>query len=233
MRKLSLSVVMLGAAVVCTVSCHQDGGRELQHLSGLATFGHEVRSFRPCGSEEDLWAIDSSGALWDLHREFAPGLEPYEGVFAVVTGTVGPPPEEGFGADYGESLVVEEVLYAAGEGFGCDSDWSRFSYRAQGNEPFWTLDLSPLSMELHLLGEGTRAWTPTQEDNADEVVRITGQALDGRSIEVTLLREPCRDSMAGAYFGFSAIVRIEGEELTGCGLKGSYPEYGSYFPRVP
>ncbi len=114
-------------------------------------------------------------------------------------------------------------MYAAGEGFRCDFEWSRGSYRAYGNEPFWSADISPRGIELQRLGEDTRSWTRPQEESVGNEVRFTGQAPAGMSIEVTLLREPCRDSMSGAYFGFMAAVRIGAEELRGCALRGGDP----------
>lgn len=214
---------LVGAALLGTISCQGSGGPEQQYIIGLATFGHEVRSFRACGSEEDLWAIDSTGVLWDLHQELAPSEAPYEEVFAAVFGVVGPPPNEGFGADYEGSLVVKEVLYVAGEGLGCGSDWSEFSYRASGNEPFWNLEITPQVLELDQLGLGRRSWTLTHEEHEADGVHFTGRAPDGTMVEASFSRKPCRDSMAGAYFGFSVAVQIDGEKLLGCGLRGAYP----------
>ncbi|MCJ7626868.1 MAG: hypothetical protein MUO50_00640 [Longimicrobiales bacterium] len=247
MRESRARVFLIGAAIVWAATCDLGGEGEqgeidpatgvrpgpgaeakpgdnpLQTIPGFLTIGHEVRAFRPCGSEEALWVIDSTGVLGDLHREFAPGLDPYEEVFAVVGGITVPPPGDGFGADYPGALVVKEVLYAAGEGFRCDYDWSRANYRAYGNEPFWSADISARGIELQRLGEGARSWNRLQEESVGNEVRFTGQGPEGTSIEVTLLREPCRDSMSGAYFGLVAAVRIGAEELRGCALRGGDP----------
>ena len=58
----------------------------MQVLTGFAIYGHEVRSFRPCGQDDPLWAIDPSGLIWELHQDLALHLEPYEEVFAIVEG---------------------------------------------------------------------------------------------------------------------------------------------------
>ena len=209
MRRLSSGAFLLGTAIVGTLSCQESRDPENQFFPGLATFGHEVRSFRPCGSEESLWAIDSSGVLWDLHHEFAPGAEPYEEVFAAVRGYLGPPLAEGFGADYEGTLVVEEVLYAAGEGFGCETDWRKFSYRASGNEPFWSLDITPEAIELNQLGLGKKSWTLTSEEHTGDVVHFTGRAPDATTMEVKLrpkrhVGTPCQERFSGSRRPFGS-----------------------------
>jgi uncharacterized membrane protein len=215
--------LLMGVAFLATLSCQRNAGSEAQIFEGLATFGHEVRSFRPCGAEKSFWAIDSTGVLWELHGELAPGAEPYEEVFARVRGHLGPPPTEGFGASYEGTLVVKEVLYAAGEGFGCDTDWSRFSYRASGNEPFWTLHITPQELSLNQLGLEERIWPLTSEKHARDAAHFSGQAPDGSIIEVVFSQDPCRDSMSGAYYSLSVAIQIEGGKLFGCGMEGAYP----------
>lgn len=215
--------VLLGIVIVGAPSC---GGTTIpaqEYLPGVVTFGHEVRSFRPCGSEGDFWVVDSAGILWDLHRELAPGQEPFEEVFATVSGVVGPRMEDGFGTDYEGTVFVDEVLYAATEGYGCQNDWNNFSYRALGNEPFWSLEITPLGLELNRLGLGTQSWTLEHEEHEEGVITFTGQNAGGKAIEVRFSGEPCRDSMAGAFFGFSVEILTQGEQLRGCGLRGPLP----------
>ncbi len=114
MRGLGARMFLIGAAIAWAANCDPGGGgvqgesdpaagvrpgpgaeaepgdNPLQTIPGFVTIGHEVRAFRPCGSEEALWVIDSTEVLRDLHREFAPGLDPYEEVFAVVGGITAP-----------------------------------------------------------------------------------------------------------------------------------------------
>jgi putative lipoprotein len=208
----------LCVAALLGLSACGNGAPESQIFRGLAVHGHEVRSFRPCGSDEALWAIDRQGVLWEIHNELVPRSEPYEEVFAVVAGRTGPPPTEGFGADYPERLDVDEVLYVAWEGFGCDTDWTGFDYRAYGNEPFWNVELSAAGLRLNRLGSEARTWADFREHTIENGVRYEG---DGPPIELTLVHEPCRDSMSGAYFGMSARLVLGAEELRGCALPGS------------
>jgi putative lipoprotein len=211
-------LIALFAAALLGASACAPGTPEGQIFRGLAVHGHEVRSFRPCGSEEALWAIDRQGVLWESHNELVPRREPYEEVFAVVAGRMGPAPTEGFGAEYPGRLDLDEVLYVAWEGFGCDTDWSGFDYRAYGNEPFWNVEVSPAGLRLNRLGSESRTWADVRERALENGVRYEG---DGPPIELTLVREPCRDSMSGAYFGMSARLVLGAEELRGCALPGS------------
>jgi putative lipoprotein len=210
-------VALAAATLMCASACGRDA-LESRIFRGIAVHGDEVRSFRPCGSDEALWAIDRQGVLWEVHNELVPHREPYEEVFAVVAGRMGPPPTEGFGADYPGRLDIEEVLYVAWEGFGCDTDWSGFGYRAYGNEPFWNIELSAGGLRLNRLGSESRTWTDVRERTVENGVRFEG---DGPPIELTLVREPCRDSMSGAYFGMTARLMLGAEVLRGCALPGS------------
>jgi uncharacterized membrane protein len=190
---------------------------------GHASYGQEVRSFRPCGEEEALWARDPSGLLWDLHAELAPGLEPYEEVFAVVRGEAGPPPADGFGADYPGEILVGEVLYAAGEGFGCDFDWRRFRYRAQGNEPFWWAEVRPQELRVGRMGEEETGWRTIRESADGNRLSFVAGEGSATAAELRLLSEPCRDTMSGAYFALAAELHLGDRVLRGCALPGAAP----------
>jgi hypothetical protein len=53
--------IALAAAAMLGASACAPGAPESQIVRGFAVHGHEVRSFRPCGSDEALWAIDPQG----------------------------------------------------------------------------------------------------------------------------------------------------------------------------
>jgi putative lipoprotein len=206
------------ASVLLAASACAPAAPRTQIFRGLAVHGHEVRSFRPCGSEQALWAIDPQGVLWEIHNELVPRSEPYEEVFAVVAGRIGPAPTEGFGAEYPGLIDVDDVIYVAWEGFGCDTDMSGFDYRAYGNEPFWNVEVTSEGLRLNRLGSESQTWTAVREHTVKNGIRYEG---DGSPIELTLVHEPCRDSMSGAYFGMSARLVLGAEELRGCALSGS------------
>ena len=82
----------------------------LQEWRGMLVWGHEVREFRSCDSEEAFWVVDETGDLWDRYREVDVGSEPYSRIFVVLRGRLEPPPVEGFGADYPATIRVCEIV---------------------------------------------------------------------------------------------------------------------------
>jgi uncharacterized membrane protein len=190
-------------------------------VRGHYVFGHEVRSFRPCGEDETLWVVDGTDLLRDLHTELAPKTTPYAEIFVVAAGRIGPSPADGFGADYPGALSIEKVIYAAFEGFGCDFDWGNFTYRAQGNEPFWMVDVLPSEMRFARPGHDDQTWTHVRKDQTDDAVIFHAIGEDRSTIQLVIETGPSRDTMSGAYYGLSARLILDGKTFTGSALQGS------------
>ena len=197
-----------------------DVSHAVQIYRGYAVYGHEVRSFRPCGRDDPLWVIEPSGLLWTLHKQLASPQIPYQEVFVVVEAHKVPAPTDGFGADYSEALQIEAVLYAGLEGPGCHEDWNTFEYRVYGNEPFWLVEASKDRIRLSKMGSADQFWHEVTVERTAEDVRYTSLKASTPPIELTVTRKPCRDSMSGAYYAFTAILRTGDEELHGCALQG-------------
>jgi putative lipoprotein len=196
-------------------------GDKTESIRGQFVFGHEVRSLTPCNQAESLWVIDQTGLLANLHGELAPQTKPYSDIFVAVMGRIGPKPQDGFGADYSGSVTVEEVVYAAFEGFDCDFDWNRFVYRAQGNEPFWMIEVRQEEMRLTRLGHDDITWTNFKENRTDDAA-IFHAIGDGQStVQLVVENKSSRDTMSGAYYGLSARLILDGESFTGYALRGS------------
>lgn len=224
----------LAAALIVTTACGasrkseppQAGMPDVepagQVVSGFAVHGHEVRAFRPCDTDEEVWAVDPSGLLWELHGDLALHREPYEEVFAIVEGYMGPAPEEGFGAEYAATLEIAGVLYMAREGMRCNVDLSSFRYRAFGNEPFWSVRVSGDGIVLKTPASDDLVWPDFTAREVDGGALLTADGTAG-PLELHVTAEPCRDSMSGAYYAYSARLRLGGKEFTGCVLKGSAP----------
>ena len=80
---------------------------------GWVTIGHEVRSFRPCNGENDLWLMGSSPALkaiMDAYRQVIPDPEDYRPVVMVLAGQRVDPPAHGFGADYEAAFLANRLV---------------------------------------------------------------------------------------------------------------------------
>ncbi len=133
------------------------------------------------------------------------------------------------------SLRVGELwidrLNRAGIEMGCPQD--AIGFRAQGNEPGWslasdrtavrfttqdgvTLNVPPLPLSWR--------WPGGRPDRA-EAVLVT--ATESSAFEAVLAPRICRDTMADAVFGFTATVRVSrpepSTEFEGCAFLGSEP----------
>ena len=188
-------------------------------IRGHYTFGHEVRALRSCGATDDLWVIDRSGQLRELFGQFTgPGQKDIR-MFVIATGTSGPPPTDGFGADYVGAVTIGEVIYAALEGFDCDFDLTGFLFRASGIEPFWMVEVLPGSMRLARPGHPDMSWPEVALETEGEavVLRGVGGELPGT---LTIEPGPVHDSMSGAFFSHQARFDLGGETFLGSALRG-------------
>lgn len=188
-------------------------------IRGHYTFGHEVRSLRPCGDEKEIWVIDSTHLLGKLYEQLTGSIQGEPGIFVIATGSSGPPPPEGFGADYEGAVTIGEVVYAALEGFGCDFDLTGFVYRASGNEPFWMVEVLPGSMRLSRPGHPELSWPQVEIKRSGKSVILlgTGGDLPGR---LTIEPGPVHDSMSGAFYSHQAQFELDGDIFKGSALRG-------------
>lgn len=198
-----------------------DPGRELEVVRGHYVFGHEVRTLRPCDTDQVLWVVDQTQLLQKLHTELTSGNRPYQEVFVVASGRVGPPLAEGFATDYSGIFTVEEVFYVAAEGFGCDFDWGRFQYRAQGNEPFWTLEVLSSGMRLTRPGMPGLEWQEVRQTQTADAVIFSAGGGDLSAAKLVIEPSPSRDTMSGAYYGLSSRLFLNGETYRGHALRGT------------
>ncbi len=95
------------------------------------------------------------------------------------------------------------------------------SFRAQGNEPGWYLELNPQREQMLLVTEyGQRQQVlPLPEAEVDPQARRTRyrSALTEGPLEVVIEGLPCVDTMSGAAFEARVEVQLEGQRLQGCG----------------
>jgi uncharacterized membrane protein len=186
---------------------------------GHVRFGHEVRSFSPCGGDVSYWLVDrTDGELREIYESLA--FATYQPVFVILEGSMDAAPTEGFGADYDGQLVVNRVRRAEAEGHGCDEDLEGLEFRARGNEPFWTLDVGTDSIRFSELGVPERVSWPVRSLSVESGIWVYSAFATEESIRVTLREQPCRDSMSGAYFSFVAQVDLGSLRLSGCAARG-------------
>ena len=108
MRTLVVFQVLLAAVVHGA-----EGGR----VAGVYIFGHEVRSFQPCGSTKIYWtkAVSPkiSARLRKRHTELA--ARPYGRIYVVVSGRPTDEKTTGFAEFYAGYFEISELLKADGQ----------------------------------------------------------------------------------------------------------------------
>ena len=82
--------------------------------AGEVVFGHEVRSFSPCGVSDAVWLVGDSPALPAVqiayHRAMS-DAPPYSPLFMVLTGQPVGPPAEGLGAGYPAGFRASQLVH--------------------------------------------------------------------------------------------------------------------------
>lgn len=146
---------------------------------GWVTIGHEVRSYKPCNSENDLWLMGQSPALDAImaaYRRALPEKKGYRPLFMVLAGKQVEAPEHGFGVDY-EAAFLATRLVRVVPGVLCLSQ-STFADLSETVRQKIDFDVSALD-DAGLLGspEGKRALSyeyciPKSVENRTEVEGI-------------------------------------------------------------
>jgi uncharacterized membrane protein len=189
-------------------------------ITGYLTID-EVPVLALCGTGEER-TLDGPAFpdLLDLHGALAPGVEPMEGVFVDVLGSL----VDGAG---GAAIEALEVRRAAWEGGGCGELEPGLVFRAHGTEPFWSLSVLAETLTWRTPeGERTLAHRgPYRSDRGDWLVDGTVEpTVPGSGVTPVLTArffpEPCRDAMSGAWFHMSAEVILDGQEYRGCAFSG-------------
>ena len=116
------------------------------------------------------------------------------------------------------------MVYVAFEGFGCDFDWRRFLYRAQGNEPFWALEVLATGMRLTRPGQPGMNWTEVSEIRREGAVIFRGAGGEHPPVKLVIEASPSRDTMSGAYYSLSAQLVLDENTLKGHALRGEGAE---------
>ena len=73
-------------------------------------FGHEVRTFQPCGSDTVYWVSADEAISKQLREEHQKlTARPYDPIYVVVKGYLTEKAAEGFAADYDGQIVIESA----------------------------------------------------------------------------------------------------------------------------
>ena len=113
----------------------------------------------------------------------------------------------------GDRLTFEDGLDAWGEARAAGA-----SLRAVGQEPGWTLTITPDARIEFVTDYGERRVVVpdpgAQRDDGATVYRATTEAAD---LRVVVTSAPCEDAMSGAPYPLTVEVTLDGETVRGCG----------------
>jgi uncharacterized membrane protein len=191
---------------------------------GVVMTASDRSTFRPCDSQAELWMLDQTDGL--LARTFAgeASTAPLM-LYVEAYGERAPADAEGLpeaARAYPGAFVLEEVLYAAAQDAvkGCSAPPGAYVVAARGNEPFWAVEVNEDRMVWRQPEEPKEiAFGAPQTEDAEGAVRYVASGA-GREVEVLIEAEPCRDSMSGEFFAYSAKAKLDSREFSGCARVG-------------
>jgi putative lipoprotein len=187
---------------------------------GIATAAGDHGLFRSCDDKAELWLVDEAdGTLTQLLTESGAAA-----LYVEAYGERAAVPDE-LPAAKGQAGVftLEQLLYAAPvtEGRGCDQAAADYIVTARGNEPFWSVTVAGTSM-IWKQPDAAQGVTFNELQSEDAEGTVTYQAAaDGRKLQLIVEQQPCRDSMSGDFFAFTAKAELDGKEFKGCARVGS------------
>jgi len=188
---------------------------------GHLVLGHEVRSFTPCEKKVEYWVYDQTGGdLWKVYKEIT--HQPYQPIYVEVLGHLGPPPSDGFGADYDRQVTIRELRRAGLETRGCSEDLRDIVFRASGNEPFWNVQISESNIIFSEMGKPQLSFPHAHPEVSDHnwvfVSKIRERSQ--HDIRISITEKRCIDTMSGEHFSFSSQVSLDGSKYAGCAVEG-------------
>ena len=187
---------------------------------GRLSLATEQATFKPCGDQAMLWVVDQTDGV--LQQTFANESKPLE-LYIEAHGERTPVPDGVAAARaYPGAFILEEVLYASppAESQGCDTPAPTYIVAARGNEPFWAVEVTEERMTWRQPEEPKEILIEApQSQDAEGTVGYTGKGA-GHTLELFVDAEPCRDSMSGAFFAYSARAVFDGKEFKGCARIG-------------
>jgi len=192
-------------------------------LRGIVTTSGEVATFSLCGAPAGA-AVTLTGPAGELADAFASlNAKPTDGIYVEIQG--------GPSAD-GTSYVWTKIVRArgVGEGIACDAPVFEGEFVANGNEPFWAIEIRDKgivyrSPEIPQGRVYPYALTPTASDAVLYASKTNDPVVS--TIEIALEPARCIDSMSGELRSFKAHLVLDGQRLEGCAREGvPHGEFG-------
>lgn len=181
-------------------------------LRGQVVLGHQVRSFTPCGSQQQMW-LDLPDDL--ASQAMALSQSPYQIMYGEMIGYLAPPSESGYNGDYAARLVVQQINRLSAENPDrCDLAAS--PTRAFGTEPFWSMNIGSQTVAFQPIGSQKQNFTIKQRHLDEQQRRYRFD--EG---ELTLEQGQCSDQMSDTLYGWRAELNLKGGEYHGCATLGN------------
>jgi uncharacterized membrane protein/mono/diheme cytochrome c family protein len=91
------------------------------------------------------------------------------------------------------------------------------TFRALGNEPYWTFEVEPTRLTMITELGDRRTELPHDEPSVVGTLAIWQAAADSHEIVAVTERRPCTDTMSGERFPVTVTVTFDGTAYRGCG----------------
>ncbi len=91
------------------------------------------------------------------------------------------------------------------------------SFRAQGNEPFWSLRMTDSDITFQPMEGSAVTVTPLPSPRQDGNAAVYEATAGGESLVLTIASQVCTDTMSGMPFPKSVTVALGARILNGCG----------------
>ena len=121
--------------------------------------------------------------------------------------------------DSAEQFSAQKLYRLQGESLGCNDEFfTSMTLRANGNEPFWSVEIGSQGMLLTRPDQPPLA-LPYLEEHLGQQLVFSSQA-NGQDLELWITPKRCIDSMSGAVNHLSATLRFDGAVQQGCAHYG-------------
>ena len=193
-------------------------------LRGLVSTSNGLTVFCECGAPSGrvVSLTDPGGELAKAYASVE--AKPENGIYVEIEATP---------AADGTTLALGKLLRARalGQNIACDAPIFEGEYVANGNEPFWAVEIREggITFRTPEWPHGRTypyAFTRTETGSVVYATKIDAPTVS--TLEVSLEPERCIDSMSGELRSFKAHVVLDGRKLEGCGRAGvPHGEFGS------
>lgn len=176
-------------------------------LRGEVVVGHEVRTFKPCGSNQQFW-LDLPADITQTAINLS--SVPYQSMYGELIGYLTPPSKTGYNGDYSARFKVENInIITAENPDRCQNAYS--PTKAFGNEPGWALKFGPNQLTLQTISNQKQSFSVTHSRISANQRQYT--LSDG---ELVLQHELCSDGMSDSIYGWESSLEISTGSYQGC-----------------